>query len=258
MKRGYGQFCPLALAAELLCERWTLLIVSRLIDGCSHFNELHRSLPRISLSMLAQRLDALEHHGLIERASAKKGATRAYAITSAARELEPIIEQLAVWGQQWSRDMTVDDLDPGFLAWTTHLWLDSDAMPEGRTVVEFEFSGAPRDCRRFWLVNELGAVDMCLKNPGYEVDVRVQSDLRLFIEAWRGIRNMRAEIEARRIRLFGSPAARAQFPRWMRLSSYAAVPRRRAGKERARRVDLATRGSNRHLRRDQLMGNRSE
>lgn len=54
MARGYGQYCPLALAVELLGERWTILVVSRLIDGCRRFNEIHRGVPRISATLLAQ------------------------------------------------------------------------------------------------------------------------------------------------------------------------------------------------------------
>jgi DNA-binding HxlR family transcriptional regulator len=231
MRRGYGQYCPLALAAELLCERWTLLIVSRLIDGCSQFNEIHRGVPRISPSLLAQRLDHLEHYGLVVRAPAKKGMPRKYELTPAARELEGIIEQLAVWGQHWSRDMTDDDLDPGFLVWSMHTRLDTSSMPAGRTTLEFEFTGAPEDCRRFWLVHDDGIVDMCLKDPGYDIDVKVEADLRLFIEAWRGIRDLSKEIRARRVRVIGPAALCALLPQWLRLSSLAAFPRRRPGRE---------------------------
>jgi len=229
--KGYGQYCPLALAAELLCERWTLLIVSRLIDGCSQFNAIHRGVPRISPSLLSQRLAQLEHAGLIVRANARRGQARQYTLTPAGVELGPIIEQLAVWGQHWSRDMNDADLDPAFLVWSMHMRLDTANMPERRTVIEFEFSGAPRDLRRFWLVSEHGSVDMCLKDPGHEIDVKVTADLRLFIEAWRGIRDMQREIDARRIRIVGAPALRKQFPRWLRLSMLAPYPRRRAGRE---------------------------
>jgi DNA-binding HxlR family transcriptional regulator len=231
MKRGYGQYCPLALAAELLCERWTLLIVSRLIDGCTHFNAIHRGVPRISLSLLSRRLSELERAGLVTRGPAKKGLPRTYSITPAGRELEPIIEQLAVWGQHWARDMRDADLDPAFLVWSMHMRLDSAQLPPGRTVLELEFSGAPRDCRRFWLVSEEGQVEMCLKHPGYDVDVRVEADLRLFIEAWRGIRDVRREIQAGRIRLFGPAALRKRFPEWLRLSALAPYPRRWPGRE---------------------------
>lgn len=99
MRHGYGQYCPLALAVELLCERWTLLIVSRLIDGCTQFNAIHRGVPRISPSLLSQRLSHLERAGLVKRHAARKGTPRQYELTPAGRDLEKIIDGLAVWGQ---------------------------------------------------------------------------------------------------------------------------------------------------------------
>lgn len=231
MKRGYGQYCPLALSAELLCERWTLLVVSRLLDGCTQFNEIHRGVPRISPSLLSKRLDQLARAGLVVHRPADKTGPRRYALTPAGQALEPIIEQLAVWGQYWARDMTDDDLDPAFLLWSMHVRLDTAAMPRGRTVLEFEFTGAPRDCRHFWLVNENGVVDMCLKHPGHEIDLKVMSDLRLFIEAWRGIRDLRNEIRARRVRVIGRSALAKQLPDWLLLSMLAPHPRMRPGRE---------------------------
>jgi DNA-binding HxlR family transcriptional regulator len=221
----------LALAAELLCERWTLLVISRVIDGCAQFNAIHRGVPRISPGMLSKRLRELEGAGLIHSSPARRGAPRTYLLTPAGRDLAPLIEGLAVWGQHWARDMRMDDMDLGFLAWSMHLCLDTARMPAGRTVLGFEFSGAPRDCRRFWLVNEDGDVDMCLKDPGYEIDVRVRADLRLFVEAWRGIRDLRAEIRAGRIEVLGAPSLTRKFPEWLKLSALAAYPRKRPGRE---------------------------
>lgn len=120
MARGYGQYCPLALAAELLCERWTLLVVSRLIDGCTRFNNIHRGVPRISATLLTKRLAELEHAGLIVRQPLETGRGYEYMLTEAGKELELIIMDLALWGQRWSRDMVTDDLDPAFLAWSMH------------------------------------------------------------------------------------------------------------------------------------------
>jgi DNA-binding HxlR family transcriptional regulator len=231
MKRHYGQYCPLALAAELLCERWTLLVISRLLDGCTQFNEIHRGVPRISPSLLSQRLAALERAGLVVREPAARGKPRRYAVTEAGRELEPIIMDVAAWGQRWSRDMTHDDLDPGFLAWSMHRRIDTARMPPGKTVIELEFTGAPKGCRRFWLVHDGGTVEMCLKHPGFEVDVRVLSDIRVFVEAWRGIRDLRAEISAGRIRVSGPPRLCSQFPAWLQLSQLAEFPRKRPGRE---------------------------
>ncbi|HSC06675.1 MAG TPA: helix-turn-helix domain-containing protein [Steroidobacteraceae bacterium] len=234
MRRGYGQYCPLALAVEFLCERWTLLIVSRLLDGCTQFNAIHRGVPRISPSLLARRLQELERGGVVVRATASRGKASEYRLTQAGRELEPIVEQLAVWGQQWGRDMRNDDLDPAFLVWSMHLQLDATRMPPGRTVLEFEFARVPSNPRRFWLVTENGVIDMCFTDPGYDVDLKVTSDIRVFIEAWRGIRDLRTEIRAGRIRVVGHSQLRRQLPEWLKLSSLASYPRRRLGAERRR------------------------
>lgn len=232
MARGFGQYCPLALALEVLGERWTLFVVSRLADGCRRFNEIHRGIPRMSASLLAQRLRALEHAGILARCKDAKRRGYDYVLTQAGQELAPFIMQLAAWGQRWGRDMTSDDLDPGFLVWSMHLRMNADAMPTGRTVIAFEFTGAPSDCRRFWIVSTDGAVEMCLKHPGYEVDLKVISNLRLFIEAWRGIRCLKKEIGCGAIRLEGMTTLKRAFPDWLLLSGLATEERMRPGRER--------------------------
>lgn len=232
MARGYGQYCPLALATELLAQRWTILVVSRLLGGCTTFNAIHRGVPRISPSLLSQRLAELEDAGIVRKDVARGRSGPVYALTPAGRDLAPVIEQMAVWGQYWARDMTHEDLDPAFLAWSMSTRMDADAMPPGRTVLEFEFTGAPRDFRRFWLLCEDGRLDMCLKHPGFDTDLLIRSDLRLFIETWRGFRDLRAEIRSGRIRLEGPPALRKQLPDWLRLHVLAGVPRKRPGRER--------------------------
>lgn len=231
MRRGYGQYCPLALAVELLGERWTLLVVSRLVDGCRRFNEIHRGVPKISATLLSQRLSQLEHAGLIERRPLPGGRGHEYLLTEAGAELEPLIMDLAVWGQRWARDMVTEDLDPAFLAWSMHTRLNTEAMPPGRTVIEFEFTGTPASLRRFWLVHEDDKVDMCLKDPGHEVDLQVRSDLRTFVEAWRGFRNLKAEIAAGTIRLEGPSRHRRAFPDWLLLSALSPYPRCQSGTE---------------------------
>ena len=232
MSKGYGQYCPLSLAVELLCQRWTMLVVSRLFDGCSRFNEIHRGVPRMSPTLLSQRLSELEKAGILRTRRSKNGSGREYLLTNAGKELEPLIDHLAVWGQKWARDMVDDDLDPAFLVWSMHLRMDTDAMPPGRTVIEFKFRGAPTDSRQFWLINRDGKVEMCLKDPELEVDLLVTSRLRTFVEAWRGFRDLRNEIEAGRIKLYGSKDLCNGFPSWLRLSMLAPYPRMRAGRER--------------------------
>lgn len=229
--RGYGQYCPLALAAELLCERWTLLVVSRLVDGCRRFNEIHRGVPKISPSLLKQRLDLLERSGVCYRSPLPKGRGHEYLLTEAGKELDPIIMSLAVWGQRWARDMEHEDLDPVFLAWSMHTRMNVGVMPKTRTVLEFEFCGTHAECRYFWLVVDDGHVDMCLKNPGHDIDLVIRADIRRFVEAWRGFRDMRAEIASGRITVEGPADYRRALPDWLLMSSLAPFERMRSGGE---------------------------
>jgi DNA-binding HxlR family transcriptional regulator len=232
MARTYGQFCPLSIAAELLCQRWTLLVVSRVLGGCTRFNDIHRGLPRMSTSLLSQRLTELQDAGILESRKAKSGPGREYSVTEAGKELAPLIDQMAVWGHRWARDMELEDLDPAFLVWSLHLSIDRAAMPSGRTVVEFDLKGGPEGSQRFWLVSQDGAVEMCLKDPGLDVDLAVTSDLWVFVDSWRGFRDLETEIRARRIRVLGPRSLVAQFPTWLRRSAQAPHARRRPGRER--------------------------
>ncbi|MBT8402276.1 MAG: helix-turn-helix transcriptional regulator [Gemmatimonadetes bacterium] len=232
MSASYGQYCPLSLAAELLTRRWTILVISRVIDGCTRFNEIHRGVPQMSPSLLSRRLDELLRAGILEARRAQPGGWREYSLTDAGQELGPLVDGMAVWGQRWAREMSVEDLDPAFLVWSMHTRVDPSAFPDSRVVVEFQFTEAPDDCDEFWLVNDEGAVTMCLKHPGHDVDLRVSADLRVFIEAWRGFRNLRSEIRAGRIQVRGRRALRQAFPDWLLLSALAEVPRMRPGRER--------------------------
>lgn len=227
----YGQYCPLALGAELLCRRWTVLIVSRLLGGCHTFNEIHAGIPRISPSLLSTRLSELEHYGIVRRTKLRNKNRHRYDLTAAGRDLGGVIEQIAVWGQHWARDMNIDDLDPAFVAWSMHDRFDATILPPGRIVIEFVFTGTPSDLRRFWLVITDGEVDMCLKPPGYETDMIVRADIRRFVEAWRGIRDIRQEIGSRKIRLTGPRNLKKVFPDCLMLHVLASEPRKANGRE---------------------------
>ncbi len=230
-RSSYGQYCPLALAAELLCRRWTILVISRLVDGCTTFTEIHQGVPKISPSLLSTRLAELQHAGIITKTAATDGGRSRYALTDAGADLSGLIDGMAVWGQQWSRDMNIDDLDPAFLAWSMSQRIDRAALPPGRTVVEFEFFGTPTEFRRFWLINSRESVDMCLKHPGHDTDLLVRADIRCFVEAWRGFRDLRQEISEGNIVLKGPRPLIRAFPDWLLLSGLAPYERKRPGAE---------------------------
>jgi DNA-binding HxlR family transcriptional regulator len=138
MKR-YGQYCPIAKAAEVLTERWTLLLLRELLMGSSHYNELRRGMPLISPSVLAERLRTLEQYGLIECRRAKDSRSSEYRLTVAGAELRPLILAVGVWGQRWVRNrLTEQDLDAGLLMWDIHRNIQTEQLPAKRTVIYFE------------------------------------------------------------------------------------------------------------------------
>src|SRR5918996_5250318 len=114
----YGQYCPVARVAEILADRWTVLIVRELLADVSHFNKLERGLPGISRSLLAERLRRLVQSGVLERHAAKRGKRIAYRLTPAGRELQQMIETLGDWGARWAfGNPRPNELDPIVLLW---------------------------------------------------------------------------------------------------------------------------------------------
>ena len=111
--KTYGQFCPVAKAAEIFAERWTPLIIRELLMGCHRFSELEMGLPNIPRSLLVQRLRSLEDAGMVERKPDPKGRKHGYHLTTAGTELLPIVKQLGEWGQRWvNHDVGLEDVDP--------------------------------------------------------------------------------------------------------------------------------------------------
>lgn len=223
MHGEYGQFCPVALASEVLAERWTLLVVRELLAGARRFNQIRRGVPRLSGTLLKQRLATLECAGIVTHSSAAGGPS--YQLTHAGRALKPIVRSIGEWGQRWARDIETRDLDPGWLVWSMHRRLNVAAMPAGRTVIEIEFVDAPATSRRFWLVHCDGAVDVCLKDPGFDTAVRVAARVRTLAEVWRGMRSLRTEVRAGTVTLQGPAHYRRAFPQWLLLSAYAHIRR---------------------------------
>lgn len=228
---GYGQFCPVAKAAEIVAERWTPLVLRELLCGSRRFAELHRGVPLMSRALLAQRLQRLEDAGVVQSTPKTRGRGREYALTPAGQELGPVIEQLGEWGQRWARSqLRREDLDPGLLMWDIHRRLDVDRLPERRVVVRFDFRGVPRASRcptTWWLILQPSEVDLCLKDPGFEVDLAVHADVAALTRVWMGDVGLAEMIRQGLIRLDGLPIFVRAFPTWLALSSFAAVPRPR-------------------------------
>lgn len=221
----YGQFCPVALAAEVLTRKWTPLVVRELLCGSTRFNDLRRGVPRMSPSLLSKRLGELEDAGVLERRPAEGEDHDEYHLTQAGRELQGVIEALGVWGKRWIRgDLGQDQLDAELLMWDLRRRVDSARAPAGRTVVRFIFADQPDDRRHFWLVVTGGGdVDLCWKDPGHPVDLEVATDLGTLTEVWMGDRRLAEALRRGEVELRGPSTLRRSFPGWLGLSLFASV-----------------------------------
>jgi DNA-binding HxlR family transcriptional regulator len=233
-QKGYGQFCPVSRAAEILAERWTPLVVRELLCGSVRFNDLQRGVPRMSPSLLSRRLKDLEHAGIIERRRAKKGRGWEYHPTDAGRELMPIVEGMGFWAQRWVREDLVaeENLDPDLLMWDVRRCVSVEGMPDDRRfVVQFEFPDMPSNRRRYWLVFDQGEADLCLKYPGFEVDLEVSCPVRALVEVWLGHVSLDRALREKRLRIEGSRQDARKFRDWFALSIFAEAGRKPPGQE---------------------------
>lgn len=220
MQKGYGQFCPLAKAAELLCERWTMIVIRELVAGSRKFNDLKRGLPLISPTLLSRRLKQLTAAGVIEKVV--ENGSPAYALTLAGKELEPLVKVMAVWGHRWVQSQFEEqDLDVGLLMWDIRRGAEVSAFPPKRTVLEFRFSDAPKGMQQWWLVCDNGVIDLCLEDAGFEVDVMIQSPVRTLTEVWMQARDFDDAMKCGGLSLLGPSELTQQLPGWLPGSSLA-------------------------------------
>lgn len=227
-RKGYAQFCPIARAAEILGERWTPLVVRELLCGSARFNDLQRGIPRMSSSLLSQRLKELEATGIVIRRADERARGFAYHLTDAGRELFPILESMGNWAQRWVRDDLVADanLDPDLLMWDIRRTVTTQAFGRStRFVVRFEFQGVPAARRLYWIVCEGDEVDLCVRNPGFEVDLHVSSALRTLTRIWLGHVALEQAVRDEQLRLEGSRLDVAAFRSWFALSLFAPAGR---------------------------------
>jgi DNA-binding HxlR family transcriptional regulator len=221
----YGQFCPVAQALEVVGERWSLLIVRELLNGNYRFGEILHGVPLMSRSLLSQRLKALEDANLIERRERAGGNGHEYQLTAAGQELRPIVDGLGTWGQRWVRRNPKDKLDPVLLMWDLRRNLDPRRLPERSTVVMFWFRDVAGKRSRYWLRVERPEIELCLTDPGLDVELTVETTLRTMVDVWMGDRDISDAVDCGHITLKGPAELARTFPTWLLLSPFAKVER---------------------------------
>lgn len=215
--RGYGQYCPIVRAVEVLGERWSVLIVRDLLLGTTRFNDLARGLPGLSRSLLSRRLRQLELAGIVAKRDGE------YLLTPAGRDLEPIVFGLGAWGARWAfGPPRTEELDPALLLWWAHTRIDASALPARRVVLEFALS-APTF--RAWLVVDDAGVSVCKADPGFEVDATLTTPVATLAEVWLGRVPMADAMRRGDLVVTGRREVAEAVPRALLLSEIAGVVR---------------------------------
>jgi DNA-binding HxlR family transcriptional regulator len=224
---GYKQFCPLAMAAEVLCTRWTMVLMRELMAGSTRFNDLRRGVPKMSPTLLSQRLKELEQSGIVQRRAlqSEKGVFE-YQLTEAGRDIGPVVEAMGFWGQKWvESELSLKNLDPSLLMWDMRRNLNPEPLPKARTVIQFLYSDLPSSKSHWWLVVEpSGDVDLCWSDPGFEIDLYVTTDLRTMTAIWMGLTTVNRE--RRKFEFAGSRVIASSMQVWLGLSPFAAMEKR--------------------------------
>lgn len=222
MPESYGQFCPVAQAAEVLTERWTLLVVRELLMGSTRFNELQRGVPRMSSSLLSKRLRELERAGLITREPLQGERGNAYRLTPAGEALGPLVVALGIWSRDHlKREVGAEEADPALLMWDMRRSIRLERLPKQPLVTFFRYRDAEEGKRAWWLVARDDGADVCFSDPGFSVDLNVDAEARAMAEVWLGKLELGAAMRSRRVRVSGPEHLVRSMPDWLGLSSFA-------------------------------------
>jgi DNA-binding HxlR family transcriptional regulator len=226
MSIAYNQFCPVAKASEVFATRWTPLILRELMANIHSFNDIHRGIPLISRAVLVTRLREMEEQGIIERRLATDETGSGYWLTPAGDAFRPLIRELRRWGSANARDrVKPDDLDPSLLLWGFRKRADRSALPDRRVVVRFEFSGVPASRTKYrimWLLLARSGIDVCVKDPGYEVDLIFRGNIADFVAVYCG-HEMWGDMAGKALLIEGEHLLARLLPSWLRLDK---VPER--------------------------------
>jgi hypothetical protein len=194
-------------------------MLSLLLEGV-----ITRALHIAKQSMLAQRLKELAGAEVIVIEPKSRGRGHLYRLTAAGEDFRPLIEMQSVWGQRWFQGrLGLDDL---IRPRTHQRQIDPVEIPPGRTVIRFEFRDLPKGCRGkgyWWYVIERPEVDVCLKDPGFDVDAVVGVDLAALTKLSLGYVVLNETVGQGQVAFHGNEPAITLLCRLMRLPERATL-----------------------------------
>jgi DNA-binding HxlR family transcriptional regulator len=219
--RSYGQYCPVALGAEVFAERWTPIILRNLHLGCRRFAELLDGAPGLPRSVLSTRLRTLCRYGVVQQVGT--GRRTQYELTECGHELAEVCFALGAWGARWL-EVRPEDQDPYLALWTVSRMIDPDSLPRARVVVRFELTGQ-HGPNRYWLVASRTGNEVCVEPPGYPDDGVVTSDTASLVRWYAGQLTLGAAQRAGGMTVVAPRWLERELARWGRLSPYTGITR---------------------------------
>ncbi len=223
----YGEACPISRATSVLCERWTLQIIREMMLGATRFSEFQKYLPKISPSLLNARLGLLVDNEIIVRRRVPERRGFEYQLAPAGKALAPVLMELGKWGMNWVYDgLSEEQLDAVVLLREIAVFLRTDELPGGDTVLQFTLTDVEETPRRFILVQG-DKREVCDENPGYEVDVFLRSTLRTLSQIWWGEIGVREACANERLKVVGPTVYTRNISKWFPVSTFAGEEKHR-------------------------------
>ena len=221
--RSYGQYCPVALGAEVFAERWTPIILRNLHLGCHRFAEILAGAPGLPRSVLATRLRTLCRHGVVQQVGS--GRRTRYELTDCGHELADVCFALGAWGARWL-EVRPEDQDPYLALWTLARMITPDSLPRARVVVRFDLTGV-RGPHRYWLVLAPTGNEVCVEPPGFPDDGVVTTDTASLVRWYAGRLTLGAAQRSGGMTVTAPRWLERNLSAWGRLSPYAGIEPRR-------------------------------
>ncbi len=220
----FGQYCPLAMSAEFLCQRWTMLILREVFFGSHTFNDIARGVPRMSRTLLSNRLKELVEIGILKRNEKRVSGQVKYDFTKAGNALEPIVMSMANWGQEWLQiEPSIKNVDIDFLMWDIRR--NAISLPElpNPFIVHFFISDVSEAKSDHWLVYERGEIDLCHIDKGFKNDIEIEVDVRTLTKVWMGWEPFEDAIHSGKLLIDGPDLLTKIAKNWLGQSSVANI-----------------------------------
>ena len=224
----YGQYCPLAMSAEFLCTRWTMLVLRELLFGSTSFNDISRGVPRMSRTLLSNRLKELVEIKILVREE-NAGRQIHYRLTEAGKALGPVVMSMAGWGQEWLKiEPSIEDVDVGLLMWDIRRNTKPMSQLPSPFTVEFFLNDVPENKSQHWLIFDGDKVDLCHIDHGFDVDVFIDVSVKKLTKIWMGWEDFSTAINDKELTLKGDKKYTDIALQWLGQSSVSSIKKQPA------------------------------